>query len=141
MQWAGRAILLFAVLLLVGCSRDADRAFSQRGSSRGSPLDGATLDCSDSRLAPLGEKLAQLTTSSTPKEIESIFGKSDDVIRFVSSAFESVHRTADGCTIRIRSLPKGGTRWETSARYVPKPQRGESVTSRIQIEGAAITLR
>ena len=49
---------------------------------------------------------------------------------------------ADGSTVRILSLPKERpTRWETSARYVPKREPGEAITSRVQLIGAAITLR
>lgn len=93
----------------------------------------------DPRLSPYREELAKLRSSSTPAEIDAIFGESDNVPRFMSSASESVHTLDNGGQIRIMSLPKEiATRWETSARYMPKSQPGQawSVTS----EGLRIDL-
>lgn len=86
----------------------------------------------DPRLSPYREELAKLKISSTPAEIEAIFGQSDNVPRARSSASESVHTLDNGGQLRIMSLPKeSATRWETAARYMPKSQPGQawSVTS------------
>jgi hypothetical protein len=81
----------------------------------------AKLDCADPRLTPFNAELAQLTTISTPKEIESLFGKSDNIPHMVSMGFESVHTLTDGGKIRIFALPNSlAGRWKTIAHYVPE---------------------
>ena len=94
----------------------------------------------DPRLSPYCEKLAELNTSSTPVQIEATFGESENIPRLMSMGFESVHTLDNGGQLRIVSLPKeSATRWETSARYMPKSQPGAAVTG-VSIEGLQIKL-
>lgn len=98
------------------------------------------IDIDDRRLSPFRDELSRLTTSSTPAEIEAIFGESENVPRFISAAIESVHTLNNGWQIRIIAWPKeGGKRWNTSARYMPKPQPGQPVNV-VLMDGLPIKL-
>ena len=136
------ATTLLALIVSLGCSNGSTRSVAERDQSTPSAQMSSALVCEDVRLAPFNAKLAQLTTSSSPREIEAIFGISDNVPRVMSMGFESVHTLANGSTVRILSLPQDhATRWETSARFIPKNKPGEAITNRIQLEGASIALK
>lgn len=99
----------------------------------------AVISCGDARLAPLSTKLTQLRTTSTPQEIEAIFGPSEPVLRFVSAAFESVHNLTNGGTVRIKAWPEDGGRWRTTATYIA-PRNENKPPDTLQISGARILL-
>ena len=116
-----KIIVIVAFVTSVGCSRNMSIAVSKREPDQAEITNITKLDCADSRLSPFNAQLAKLTTTSTPKEIESLFGKSDNIPHMVSVGFESVHTLANGGKIRIFSLPKSHAgRWETTVRYVPE---------------------
>ena len=114
-------IVILAFVTSVGCSRKMSVAVPK---SEPNPIDIpniAKIDCTDSRLAPFNAELTQLTTISTPKQIESLFGESDNIPHMVSVGFESVHTLTNGGKIRIFALPNSlAGRWKTTARYVPE---------------------
>lgn len=103
-------------------------------------VESSAVGVDDPRLSPYCEKLAELSTSSTPAQIEATFGESENVPGLMSTGSESVHTLDNGGQLRIISLPKeSATRWETSARYIPKSDPGATV-ARIPTEGLQIKL-
>jgi hypothetical protein len=116
-----RTIVILAFVTSAGCSRNTSIAVPKTEPNQSEITNIATLDCAASRLAPFNAELAKLTTISTPKEIESLFGESDNIPHMVSVGFESVHTLTNGGKIRIFALPTSvAGRWKTTARYVPK---------------------
>ena len=81
------------------------------------------LSCDDTRLTPFGERLARLTTTSTPQDVIAILGEGKSG-RIISMGFSAVYPLANGRTLEITSLPATGG-WYTSALYVPasRPER------------------
>ncbi len=94
------------------------------------------LSCDDPRLAPLGEKLAQLTTTSTPKDILALFGEGKQG-RIISSGFSAVYPLTNGGTIEITWLAgEGGS---TGAQSVPA--RGQDTILDSGYSNTVIALR
>ena len=97
-----RMLFLIIMVLLVSCNSDSsipkpvNHIVDQNKSEE-------FILAHDQRLEPYCDKLALISSKSTPKDIMEVFGDSEGGAIFISSCYESVHTLNNGCILRIRS--------------------------------------